>query len=265
MNIKSLFVSFFTPNKRLSKKTMGFLALSQALAFFAIWFLKPAGIFPTPSGVVKAFSELWSVDGIAVELINSFQLNLEVIFFTIIISLFLSYLTVMPFFAPLAWLFSKGRFASTVGLTFFVTVMTSGAHQLKLVLMVFLMSVFFVTSMYDTIRNTLQEELDYGRVIHKNEWGVVWDVIVLGKIDIALDILRQVAAIGWAALTMVEGLARSGGGIGVLLLNSNKYLNLDKILAIQICILLIGVLQDYAIGWFKEILCPYAAMEQGKK
>jgi len=259
------FKHFFAPNQKLSSKTMGILALSQAIFAIAVWWVSPQQLLPTPLEVFSAFGTLFTKDGLIVELWSSFSLNLEVIVLTLVCSLALSYLTVLPFFRPLAWFFSKGRFVSTVGLTFVFTMFTTGAHQLKLSLMVFLMSVFFVTSMYEVIASTLQDDLDYGRVLYKKEWGVVWETIILGKVDSVFEILRQVAAIGWAVLTMVEGLARSGGGVGVLLLNNSKYFHLDKVFAIQICILLIGICQDYVIGWFRDTLCPYAAMEKGKR
>ena len=254
----------FRPNAILSKKAMTTLALIQAAFAIIAWSFSTSKLLPTPMEILSALKTLWFQDGLAGSLWASFSLNLEVIGLMLILSLGLSYLAVMPFFKPLAWMYSKGRFASTVGLTFVFTLATSGAHQLKLSLMVFLVSVFFVTSMFEAISDTLQDDLNYGRVLYKGEWGVVWEMIILGKIDTAFTILRQVAAIGWAVLTMVEGLARSEGGIGVMLLNSNKYLLLDKVFAIQLCVLAIGIGQDYLLGWIKNIVCPYAAMEKGR-
>jgi NitT/TauT family transport system permease protein len=58
---------------------------------------------------------------------------------------------------------------------------------------------------------------------------------------------------------------RSEGGVGGLLLNQQKYFRLDSVFAIQICILLIGLGQDYAIGLFKRICCPYASLTLERK
>ena len=56
---------------------------------------------------------------------------------------------------------------------------------------------------------------------------------------------------------MVEGLVRSEGGIGSLLLNQNKHLHLAGIFAIQLTILLYGLLQDYLLGLLRQAACPY--------
>jgi NitT/TauT family transport system permease protein len=93
-----------------------------------------------------------------------------------------------------------------------------------------------------------------------SEWRVVWEVVVLGTFSQAFEAMRQNAAIGWLMLTMVEGLARGEGGVGVLLLNQNKYLNLSAVFAIQLAILVVGLLQDYAIGVLRHLVCPYARL-----
>jgi len=41
-----------------------------------------------------------------------------------------------------------------------------------------------------------------------------------------MDLLRQNSAMGWMMLTMVEGLVRSDGSIGTLLLNNDKHFDM---------------------------------------
>jgi NitT/TauT family transport system permease protein len=98
-----------------------------------------------------------------------------------------------------------------------------------------------------------------------SEWEVVWDVVVLGTMDQAIEVLRQNAAIGWMMLTMVEGISRSEGGVGAMLLNQNKHFHLAEVFAIQILILLVGLLLDYAIGVFKNAVCPWAVLTLERK
>jgi len=88
---------------------------------------------------------------------------------------------------------------------------------------------------------------------------------VLGRADAAFDAMRQNAAMGWMMLTMVEGISRSEGGIGALLLNQNKHFRLEAVFAIQIAILLIGLFQDYSLGLAKKFLFPYADLQLEKR
>jgi NitT/TauT family transport system permease protein len=170
----------------------------------------------------------------------------------------LSYLTVVPFFRPLAAAASKGRFLGLIGLTFAFTLTLGGGRPLKVALLVFGMTVFFVTSMADVVAAIPKENFDHARTLRMGEWRAVWEVVVLGTADKAMDALRQNAAIGWMMLTMVEGISRSEGGIGAMLLNQNKHFRLAEVFAIQLLILLVGILQDYGIGVLRRVLFPYA-------
>jgi NitT/TauT family transport system permease protein len=62
-------------------------------------------------------------------------------------------------------------------------------------------------------------------------------------------------------LTTVETLVRSEGGIGVLLANQSKHLELALIAALQLVIFATGMLQDYALGAFKRLVCPYSVLK----
>jgi NitT/TauT family transport system permease protein len=228
-----------------------------------LWIFSPFVLLPKPSEVLSAFDDLWE-QGLGAELITSFYLNIQAIAVSTIVTLLLAYATVMPFFRPvvalLSKLLSKLRFLSLVGLTFFFTLMARSGHELKLSLLVFSVSVFFVTGMADVINGIPKEQFDLARTLRMGEWRVVWEVIVLGQIDQVFDVLRQNAAMGWMMLTMVEGIVRSEGGIGTILLDQNHHFRLAAVFAIQLTILLLGLLQDYGIGLAKNLLCPYASL-----
>jgi NitT/TauT family transport system permease protein len=252
-------LAVFSPNAVLNKNAVRALITVQIGIVILLWIFSPFVLLPKPGEVWSAFSELWD-QGLGAELITSFYLNIQAIIVSTIVTLLLAYATVMPFFRPVVALLSKLRFLSLAGLTFFFTVMTRSGHQLKLSLLVFSVSVFFVTSMADVINGIPKEMFDLARTLRMGEWRVVWEVIVLGQIDKVFDVLRQNAAMGWMMLTMVEGIVRSEGGVGTILLDQNHHFRLAAVFAIQLTILLLGLLQDYGIGLFKNMLCPYASL-----
>src|SRR5206468_7841716 len=131
---------------------------------------------------------------------------------------------------------------------------------LKVSLLVFGMVVFFVTSMAAIVAEIPKDRFDHARTLRMSEWRVVWEVVILGTADQAIEVLRQNAAIGWMMLTMVEGISRAEGGIGAMLLNQNKHFHLAEVFAIQIVILAVGMAQDYTIGLVRNLACPYASL-----
>ena len=56
----------------------------------------------------------------------------------------------------------------------------------------------------------------------------------------------------------LEGVVRSEGGVGAMMLNEHKHLQLDAVFALILVVLLVGVVQDFALGWLRRALCPYA-------
>lgn len=252
--------SAFAPNRPVSRNTMRILIAFQVGIALIIWINSPFPVLPQPDEVARAFRGLWFEQGLGRELWTSFAMNLESLGLTLLIGLGLSYLTVLPFFQPVAAAVSKGRFLGLIGLTFVFTLMVGGGRPLKVGLLVFGMTVFFVTSMASVVAEIPRERFDHARTLRMNEWQVVWEVVILGTADQAIEVLRQNAAIGWMMLTMVEGISRSEGGVGALLLNQNKHFHLAEVFAIQITILLVGIFQDLSIGVLGNLLFPWARL-----
>src|SRR5437762_10860994 len=245
-------LSAFSPSRVISRAAFRFIIVFQIAVLLLVWATSTYVFLPKPMDVWRAFVELWNNEGLGQELIVSFLLNVQAMAWATVISLGLAYLTVVPIFQPIAHAVSKGRFLGMVGLTFFFTVIFASGHRLKVSLLVFGVAVFFVTSMIDVVAQVPKEKFDLARTLRMGEWRVVWEVIVLGRADAAFDAMRQNAAMGWMMLTMVEGISRSEGGIGALLLNQNKHFRLEAVFAIQLSILVIGLFQDYMLGVAKK-------------
>jgi NitT/TauT family transport system permease protein len=236
----------------------------QVVAFFLVWANSPFACLPSLGETLHSLKELW-FDGLGIDIGTSFAINIEAIAWSCVVSLGLTYLTVIPFFRPPIVFLGKLRFLSLVGLTFFFTVATKSGHALKLDLLIFSISVFFITSMLDVLNSIPKTQYDLARTLRMGSLRIVWEVIVLGQLDKVFDVLRQNAAIGWMTLTMVEGMVRSEGGIGASLLDQNKHFHLPAILAIQLVILMVGLAQDYGIGMMRKIFCPYADLSLERK
>ncbi|MFL6203575.1 MAG: ABC transporter permease [Thermoanaerobaculia bacterium] len=258
-------LSAFVPNRAISRNTLRLIIACQVAILLLVWINSPFKVLPQPMEVLRAFQNLWFEQGLGRELWTSFSMNLQALALTVVISLALSYLVVVPAFRPIAVAISKGRFLGLIGLTFVFTLMVGGGRPLKVSLLVFGMTVFFVTSMAAVVLEIPREKFDHARTLRMNEWKVVWEVVILGTADRAFEVLRQNAAIGWMMLTMVEGISRSEGGVGAMLLNQNKHFHLAEVFAIQIMILLIGLFQDYGIGALQRLLCPYASLVLEKR
>lgn len=236
--------------------------LSMHVIFWlAVWLFVPWKILPMPLDVWSAFVRLWN-QGFAVEIWTSFWLNFQALVISSVVSASVIYLSKAPgigeHIKPYLNLISKFRFMGLVGWSLAFTLMFGGGHYLKVSLMVFAMTAFMVTAMSSVVANIPKERFDHARTLRMGEWRVVYEVVFWGTLADIFDVIRQNAAIGWTMLTMVEGISRSEGGVGVMLLSQNKFFRLDGIFAIQLSILFLALFQDAILGFAHKALFPYA-------
>lgn len=265
LNILKPVTQVFIPNKTVSPMVKLIVASVWILGFISYWSLGVSDLLPTPTEIWSSFKELVVNEGLIGEMWTSMTLCFVAVIHTIIISLIICYATVLPIFRPIGFVVSKFRFASIVGLSFLFTVIAGGnGYDLKVYLLTFGMTVFFVTQMMEVLNNITTNELNHARTLGMNEWRVVGEVIILSKLDKVFDVIRSNFAIAWVMLTFVEGLSRADGGVGTLLLNQNKHLHLDAVFAIQFLILFIGIVMDYMFGAFKRVACPHAHLTLSK-
>lgn len=255
----------FLPNRAIDRKMALALVGAWAGLGLLVWALSPWETLPGPVEVWRALGSLWWEHGMGPELFATLRLIVHALVLTVLLSMALSYLTVIAAFRPLIEAVSKLRFLGLTGLVVPFTLWTGGGYDLKVVLLTFGMSTFFVTAMAAEVMAIPRERFEHLRVLGATEGRILWEVVVLGTLDKALDILRQNLAIGWAMITMVEGISRAEGGLGAMILNQNRFFKLAEVYAILGVILVVGLLLDYAMGVLIRLVCPYVALEQVRR
>ena len=258
-------LSVFLPNQIVAPATFWIMVGVQAALVVLFWTLSPFKVLPRPMEVFAAFPALLSARdaGGVVEfpraVAGSFTLFFQALGLTTLFSLALAYLTVLPFFRPIVAAVTKGRFLSLVGFSVVFTLLFDGdGAKVKLAMVVLGGTTFLLTSTADVVAQIPKSQFDHARTLRMGEWRVVWEVVVLGTADKMLDAIRQNAAMLWAILPVIETMFRSEYGLGLLLDVERKYFHLDKVYAIQLTFVGIGLLQDYLIGLVRSLLCPYA-------
>ncbi len=262
----ALFRNNFIPNQRVPNSWNKGNAVFWALVLLMAWQFWPSDLAPRPLDVLGAFSNLWFNEGLGEQLIISYSVQLKAMAFATVISLLLSYSATIPFIRPLVIFISTWRFVSLGPLVIFITLLiTADGHELKVLLLFFGIAVFYITSMVQVVLDIPTEELEHARTLKMNEWHTVWEVAVIGKLDAALEMLRQNAAMGWMMLTMVEGLVRSEGGIGTLMLNQLKHFHLAEVAAIITILFTVGFVQDLVLRLIRKVFLPHADLAKERR
>lgn len=255
-------LKFLTPYSGEKYRTALLMTLSQLVLLLVIWNFVPISGLSSPFEIITSLVDLVKNQGLIRELLVSVLVILKSILYSSIISLLIGYLATALLFKPFASLVSSFRFLGFAGITFLFTLWTSSGMELKIWLLTFGMTVFLATTIIAEVKSIPKDQIDYARTLGLKGWGITWEMVVLGKLDVMVDLIRQNAAIGWVMLSMVEGLVRSDGGIGTLLVTQNKYFHLSAVFAIQGVILAYGILQDVAFKKLRAFLFPYSALNK---
>jgi ABC-type nitrate/sulfonate/bicarbonate transport system permease component len=250
----------FRPFEEVKKSRRTIIMLCWIILLFVIWFAGTAGkthLFPTPGNVLKGFTELYN-EGLVVHIFNSLALCFMSIFFAIIVSLIFAYSWPIPMMKPVAGFVTKLRFLPFTGLSFFITMVVHDARHMQIWILVIFLTTFLTTSLIAVIRDIPQEEFDHAKTLRCNRFEILWQVVILGRLDYVIDVIRQNLAITWMMLVTVESIVVASGGLGFLIKNSDKFMNHGRIIALQIIILIIGLGLDWFINFLRKLIFRYS-------
>jgi NitT/TauT family transport system permease protein len=163
-------------------------------------------------------------------------------FITILVAMVLAYLSRIPIFEPLVSLLTRFRFLTLIGISFIFLLFTSTSWQAKLTTMSFTILIYLLTGLLAVIREIPLQMYNYARTRRMGEGEVTWFTVVRGTRYEACDLMVQNFAIAWMMLTSIEAMFREYGGVGALLVNVYQRKGFEYVFAIQITILLVGLL-----------------------
>ncbi len=253
-------IKYLTPFENISKAKKTIILAIWVVLILVLWYVTTMGekhLFPSPNQVLKGFSELYD-EGLVVHIFNSLKLCFLSIFLAIILSMLFAYSWPIPIFKPVAEFVTKFRFLPFTGLSFYIAMVIHDARNMQIWIMVIFLTTFLTTSLIAVISSIPQEEFDHAKMLKCSRFEVLWQVIILGRIDHVIDVIRQNLAITWMMLVTVESIVVASGGLGFLIKNSDKFMNHGRIIALQIIILLIGLGLDWAINFLRKSIFRYS-------
>ncbi|MFI5204068.1 MAG: ABC transporter permease [Flavobacteriales bacterium] len=255
----------FTPLAAISNRTFLILVVINCLIALVLWQTFAAGgLIPTPVKIGESLSKIITSNALADNLIISLTLTLKGMSYSILIALLICYLSLIPMFNPLAKFIIKCRYLTLTGLIFLFTLLTNNGHELKISLLIFGIVPFFVTSFLSIIDAINEQEYELCKTLRMNSWQTLYEVVIVGRLDQVLEVMRQNFAIAWMMITMVEGLSMSEGGLGTMLIKSNKYIDLGSVFSILIIIFTLGVGFDFLLKRARFWIFPYTKLQVRK-
>jgi ABC-type nitrate/sulfonate/bicarbonate transport system permease component len=248
----------------LNKQAMFILIIIESIIAIVAWQALGSELIPTPLKVLQTMFVILGTQNFYENFFSSISLSLQGMGISLLIAVLVSYLSLIPLFQPVAKFVIKARYLTVSGLSFLFILLTQDGHQLKLSLLIFGIVPFFVTSLMSIIDGINVQEYELCKTLRMNNWQTLWEVVIVGRVDQVIEVMRQNFAIAWLMITMVEGLSMSEGGLGTMVIKSSKYLDLATVFAILVVIFLTGVLFDYLLGQIRFWLFPYTKLQLRK-
>ena len=214
-------------------------------------------MFPTIPQVLEGFGDLWN-EGLVTHVTSSLWLCLRAVLISIVISLSLVYLSPIPLLKPISTAISKFRYLPLTGIAFYITMLVSSGRSIQIWILVIFMTTFLVTSLLSMLKDIPENEFDHARALGCTRWEILWEVVIKGRLDYVIEIIRQNLAIVWMMLVSVESLMAASGGLGFLIKNSDKFGDHGRIMALQLVILLVGLGLDGLLKKTRTICFRYS-------
>ena len=259
--LKSWFLKPFVPFEKISKEQSTVIMLFWLGLIFFLWIRasvhSDVKIIPSPRMVISALHDLY-LEGLVKQFAISMGLCFKSTIYALIASLTIAYLSPMPIIKPLAQGISKLRYLPMIGITFYLTQILNGGREMQITILSMFMTVYFITSIMTMIGEIPIEEYDLARTMGCSRWEMLWKVVIKGRVDYIIEILRQNLAITWMMFVSVEVLIVSAGGVGIWMKNAEKMGNQERIFAIQILIFLMGALIDFGLSRIKPLIFRYS-------
>jgi NitT/TauT family transport system permease protein len=226
-------------------------------------FFKPT-VFPTPFEAVARLPDLWLNEGLGQEVAASFTANVQALLISVVLSLTLAYLCRMPLVRPLALIAAKMRVLSAAVFYALLIFVLRDGHRIKIGLLVLGETFFLVASLVSIVESVPQDVYNYARTLRMSEWTVLRYTVIRWTLPQVIDAIRDNAAMGWAAIMFVEGFVQTEGGLGVVIIRHQRSMDFDVVYGVALVVVIIGLLQDYALVRLRGFLCPYILEETGR-
>ncbi len=262
----------FSLREGLSRKTRTILELSGLVFLLLLWFvitamqLVPQSLLPSPQSVLASFPELHFDDALVRNLFFSIKLNVLGYLEAIAISIPLGFLVgLLPFFHGVFSRYIDAiRFLPITALTGLFIAWFGIDTGMKVQFLAFGIIVYLLPVVVQRVLELDSVYQQTAFTLGASKWQMIRTVFIPGVLPKLFDDIRVLTAISWTYIIVAELVNRSGG-VGAMIYTSARQSRIDKVFALLLVIVLIGIIQDKLLGWLDRTVFPHKYQGDGGK
>ena len=241
------------------------LMLIWLAVIFLFWLTSPANAVPHPSEIWQAFQRMWHLETQANLVYNIYltlKLNIFGLFWAVLVSLIISYISIIPLLKPLNQMVQWLRYIPIVSFNLIFLFIFGIGSGIKIAMFAAGISFFLITGMTAEINAVPRLKFELARVLNYSDWRVFYSVVCRPTLPAMIDLIAQNAAIGWIMIVTIESFNRTEGGIGAQICGYTETNQQPEIYVYLLIIGIIAVLEDQFFVWIKRLLFPYTKIQE---
>ena len=260
-------MSMFELSGKLTRRQSWLLGLGGFGLVLLIWILLTTGsnpvfppyILPKPRNVLSSFGSLYSDNNIIQNTCLSLGLNLAGYIEAILISLPIGFLIgLFPFFRGLSQRQVDAiRYIPLTAVTGLFIVWFGTSTAMKVHFLAFGILIYLLPVVIVRVNEVQDVYLKTAYTLGAGNWQTIKTVYIPSVLSRITDDIRVLTAISWTYIIVAEGIG-STGGIGALIWRAGiRQGRVDKVFAMLVIIMLIGIIQDKLFIYLDKVFFPY--------
>ena len=227
---------------------------------FVLWqFLCILGIskniLPQPIDVIKSIFELFFIDDLVTDIMYSLKINL--IGYIEAIGLAIPIGMVLGLFPIFREMFKKHidavRFLPITALTGIFIYWFGIEDNMKIQFLAFGIFVYLIPVVINKVKAVDETYVQMLRTLNASDFQIIRNIFIPSVLSEIIDDIRVLVAISWTYIIIVEMLNRTHG-IGSAIYSATRQSRIDKVFALLIIIVLIGIVQDMLFKLIDSLL-----------
>lgn len=223
------------------------------------------GTLPKPYRVIASLKELHFQDYVVRNALYSVKLNVFGYIEAIAVSLILGFIIgLIPFFRSLLsrWI-DAIRFVPLAAVTGIFIAWFGIDLNMKVQFLAFGIIVFLLPVVVQRIDEVEKVYRQTAYTLGASKWQIVRHVFWPHVTSKIIDDIRVLTAISWTYIIVAE-MVNAENGLGALIHRAQRYSRLDKVFALLIIIVLIGIIQDLIFKWIDRGIFPHKYIKSKK-
>jgi NitT/TauT family transport system permease protein len=215
-------------------------------------------ILPSPMRVLSSFKELHFEDALVRNMIYSLKLNILGYLEAVLIAIPVGFMIgLFPLFREM---FRKDldaiRFIPLTAVTGLFIAWFGIEDNMKIQFLAFGILVYLLPVVVQRVQEVNDVYVQTVQTLSINQWHIIKKVFIPAVLSKVFDDIRVLVAISWTYIIVAE-MVNKTAGIGGMAFLAARQSRVDKVFAILIVIIIIGIIQDKLFMWLDKMFFPY--------